>query len=90
VPVKAIYQNGVFKPIDAVGLAEGEWVELEIVHLPPKRSRKTVSLQGIWKEHVRLGDEGDWVSAAIAEIRGESAEKLKRLAQELSEKPARG
>jgi len=81
--VKAIYQDGVFKPITPVDLTEGEWVELEIVRSSPQRPRRVVSLQGIWKEHLRPEDEGDWVSEAIAEIRRESAEKLEQLAREL-------
>ena len=83
--VKAIYQNGVFKPVTPVNLTEGEWVDLEIVRPSPQRPRKVVSLQGVWKEYVRPEDEEDWVSEAIAEIRHTSAEKLERLARELSD-----
>ena len=85
---KAIHQDGVFKPITPVDLAEGEWVELEIARPSLERPRKIVSLQSIWKEHLRPEDQGDWVSEAIAEIRRESTEKLEQLAQELSERPS--
>jgi predicted DNA-binding antitoxin AbrB/MazE fold protein len=83
--IKAVYRDGVFKPMVPVNLAEGEWVELEITRPSPQRGGKIVSLQGIWKERLPPEDQGDWVSEAIAEIRRESAEKLARLAQELSE-----
>ena len=84
--VKAVYADGVFRPIVTVDLADGEWVELEITRpSQQRRERKAVSLQGIWKAHLRPADRGDWVSDTIAEIRRESAEKLDRLAREGSE-----
>ncbi len=72
--VKAIYQDGVFKPVTPVDLTEGEWVDLEIVRSSPQRPRKVVSLQGIWREHARSEGDEDWVSETIAEIRRTSAE----------------
>ena len=83
--VKAIYQNGVFKPITPLDLTEGEWVDLKIIRPSPQRPRKVVSLQGIWREHARSEGDEDWVSETIAEIRRTSAEKLERLARELSD-----
>lgn len=88
--IKAIYKNGVFKPITPVDLAEGEWVDLNIVRPPSRHSPKVVSLQGVWKEKLRPEDEGDWVSETIAEIRRQSAEKVERLAGELDEGRPRG
>jgi predicted DNA-binding antitoxin AbrB/MazE fold protein len=82
--IKAVYRDGVFKPVAPVNLAEGEWVELEIVQSSHQRERNIVSLQGIWKDRLRPEDQGDWVSKAIAGIRHESTEKLDRLARELS------
>ena len=74
--VKAVYAHGVFRPIMTVDLADGEWVELEITRpSQQRRKRKAVSLQGIWKAHLRPTDRGDWVSDTIAEIRRESGEK---------------
>jgi predicted DNA-binding antitoxin AbrB/MazE fold protein len=81
--VKAVYQNGVFKPIAPVNLDEGEWVELEIVR--PSQQRKIVSLHGIWKDYLRPEDQGDWVSDTIAGVRHELSEKLNRLARELGD-----
>lgn len=82
--IKAVYRDGVFKPVAPVNLAEGEWVELEIVQSSQQRERNIVSLQGIWRGRLRSEDRGDWVSETIAEIRHESTEKLDRLARELS------
>jgi predicted DNA-binding antitoxin AbrB/MazE fold protein len=83
--VKAVYRDGVFKPIEPVNLIEGERVELEIVRPSQQRQRRIVSLRGIWKERPRPTDQGDWVSDTIAEIRSESSEKLDQLARELGE-----
>ena len=77
--VKAIYQDGVFKPIVPVNLPEGEWVELELIQPSQRRERKIVSLRGIWKGQLRPEDQGDWVSETIAEMRRESAERLDQL-----------
>jgi predicted DNA-binding antitoxin AbrB/MazE fold protein len=85
--LKAVYQDGVFKPIMPVDLADGEWVELEIVRSRRLGGGKIVSLQGVWKEYLRPEDRGDWVSETIAEIRRGSTEKLQRLARELGENP---
>jgi predicted DNA-binding antitoxin AbrB/MazE fold protein len=60
--VKAVYQDGVFKPVAPVNLAEGEWVELEIVRPAQQRERRIVSLRGIWKGALCPEDRGDWVS----------------------------
>jgi predicted DNA-binding antitoxin AbrB/MazE fold protein len=83
--VKAVYRDGVFRPVGSVGLAEGELVELEIVRLGSQNSRDIVSLRGLWREHVRPEEEGDWISEAVAEIRRQSSGRLERLAQELGE-----
>jgi predicted DNA-binding antitoxin AbrB/MazE fold protein len=82
--IKAVYRDGVFKPVAPVNLAEGEWVELEIVQSSQQHERNIVSLQGMWKDRLSSEDQGDWISEAIAEIRHESTEKLDRLARELS------
>lgn len=80
--VKAIYQDGVFKPIHPPSLPDGEWVELQVVR-SPRQQPKVASLQGIWKQALRPEDQGDWVSETVARVRQESAEKLDRLAEEL-------
>ena len=38
--VKAVYQDGVFKPLVPVDLPEGEWVELDIVRPAQQQGRK--------------------------------------------------
>lgn len=87
--VKAVYQNGVFKPIHPVNLPEGERVELTVVQ-SPRRDLGTATLRGIWKHALRPEDQGDWVSETVARMRQESSEKLDRLAGELGENPNRG
>jgi predicted DNA-binding antitoxin AbrB/MazE fold protein len=73
--VKAVYQDGVFKPLVPVDLPEGERVELDIVRSSQQQGGKIVSLQGIWKDALRPEDQGDWVSETIVEIRREVAHK---------------
>jgi len=87
--VKAIYQDGVFKPTVPVNLSEGERVDLQIIQPSRRQERNIVSLQGIWKDGPRPQDQGDWVSETVTEIRREFAGKLDRLAQNLNENPAR-
>jgi predicted DNA-binding antitoxin AbrB/MazE fold protein len=81
--VKAIYQDGVFKPLAPVNLSDGQQVELEIVGSFPQIQRNVVSLQGIWKDHLRPQDQGDWVSDTLTEIRNETSKRLNQLAQQL-------
>ena len=72
--LKAIYEDGVFKPTAPVNLPEGAWVDL---HVQPsqEQKRKVISLLGVWKDALRPGDKGDWVSETVSEIRQESVEK---------------
>ncbi|MBE2231951.1 MAG: antitoxin family protein [Anaerolinea sp.] len=83
--VKALYHDGLLKPIKPIDLADGEWVELEITRRVSRQPANIISLKGIWNQHSLPADEDDWVSAAIAEIRRETNLKLERLAAELSE-----
>lgn len=82
--VKAIYQDGVFKPTSPVNLPDDEWVELEVIQ-SLQQERKIASLRGIWKHALRSEGQGDWISETVAQIRQESAGKLDRLARELGE-----
>ncbi len=87
--VRAIYQDGVLKPIVPLDMTDGERVDLQIIRSSRRQERNVVSLQGIWKDGPRPKDQGDWVTETVTEIRRESAGKLYRLAQELSENLAR-
>jgi len=44
--IKAIYSEGVFKPVEKVNLPEGEKVEIEIKE---QKVKKVISLRGIWR-----------------------------------------
>jgi len=44
--IKAIYSEGVFKPVEKVNLPEGEKVEIEIKE---QKGKKIISLRGIWR-----------------------------------------
>lgn len=88
--VKALYQDGLLKPVKPIDLADGEWVELEITRRRPPKPANVISLKGIWSQHTLPTDEEDWVSDTLAEIRRETNLKLERLAAELSEALADG
>ncbi len=88
--VKALYHDGLLKPVKPIDLTDGEWVELEITRRLPAKPANVISLKGIWSRHIQPTDEGDWVSATIADIRRETNLKLERLAAELSEALADG
>lgn len=88
--VKALYHDGLLKPVQPIDLTDGEWVELEITRRLPSKPANVVSLKGIWSQHIQSTDEGDWVSDTIAQIRRETDRKLDRLAAELSEALADG
>lgn len=88
--VKALYHDGLLKPVNPIDLTDGEWVELEITRRLPAKPANVVSLRGIWSQHIQSTEEGDWVSATIADIRRETNLKLERLAAELSEALAGG
>jgi len=51
--LKAVYSNGVFKPLQKVNLSDGETVEIEI---KGKKTKKIISLRGIWKG-IQIGEE---------------------------------
>jgi len=51
--IKAIYSEGVFKPIEKVNLSEGEKVEIEI---KGQKVKKVISLRGIWRE-IQINEE---------------------------------
>ena len=58
--IPAKYENGVFKPLEAVQMKEGTVVEVRVptVQMPvgPRRSIKDLAFFGIWKEREDIGD----------------------------------
>ena len=87
VTVKAIYQDGVFKPLEAPNVPDNQEVELEIKWLAPPAAvegpKSFASLRGVWS-HLPMPDE-DEVNRILGENRAESNRKLERIARELNE-----
>ena len=55
--IKARYEDGVFKPLHSVALAEGTVVDIEISKTLPKRpSLKRSGFVGIWKDRKDIKD----------------------------------
>ncbi len=53
ITIKAIYQNGVIRPLEVVDLQENEQIIVQIKHLeekPSGRPQPLSSLRGIWKD----------------------------------------
>jgi predicted DNA-binding antitoxin AbrB/MazE fold protein len=87
VTLKAIYQDGVFKPLDTPDLPNNQEVELAIIW-PVSSSASEVStpltaLRGIWSH---VSDEDlDRLEAALNQMRQQTAAKVERLIHELDE-----
>ena len=88
--LKAIYQNGVLKPVSELDLPENTPVHLILTSLPTAHSGVSeqptpfAALRGVWSE-VYFPDS---IERTIKQIREQAAEKLERLAEELSEELA--
>ena len=72
--IPAKYENGVFKPLEAVQMKEGTVVE---VHIPAerkpvsqRRSIKDLPFFGIWKDREDIGDGVEYVNRLRDNPRG--------------------
>ncbi|MCL0080365.1 antitoxin family protein [Dehalococcoidia bacterium] len=57
--IEGVYQKGVIKLLDKVGLRENERVRMQILHGEPQKTPpegEVISLRGIWKG-ARISDE---------------------------------
>lgn len=81
VTLKAIYQDGVFRPLDAPDLPNNQKVELAILwpesSSASEDSEPLTSLRGIWNH---LSDEDlERLEAALHQMRRQTAAKLERM-----------
>jgi predicted DNA-binding antitoxin AbrB/MazE fold protein len=74
VTIPANYENGVFRPLEAVSLKEGAVVE---VHVPgetepagKRKSIKDLPFYGMWADRDDIGDGVDYVDALRSNTRG--------------------
>jgi len=72
--IPAKYENGIFRPLEAVQMKEGTVVE---VHVPteqkpvgPRRPIKDLPFFGIWKEREDIGDGVEYVNRLRDNPRG--------------------
>ena len=72
--IPAKYENGVFRPLEAVQIKEGTVVE---VHVPveqnpkaPRQSVRDLPFFGMWKDRVDIGDGVDYVNRLRDNPRG--------------------
>ena len=72
--IPAKFENGVFRPLEAVQMKEGTVVEVRVptVQKPvgPRRSIKDLPFFGIWKEREDIGDGVENVSRLRDNPRG--------------------
>jgi len=63
--IPAKYEDGVFKPLQAVEMKEGTLVDVVVVTAPPKArngSIKDLPFIGMWKDREDIGDGVEYVN----------------------------
>jgi predicted DNA-binding antitoxin AbrB/MazE fold protein len=73
--IVAKYEDGVFKPLEAVTISEGTIVEVRVPsyadHLQAKsRSVRDLAFYGMWKDRTDMGDSVDYINNLRRDIRG--------------------
>jgi len=72
--IPAKYENGVFRPLEAVQIKEGTVVEVlvpaEREPAPRRRSIKELTFYGMWKDRSDIGDGIDYVNSLRDNPRG--------------------
>jgi predicted DNA-binding antitoxin AbrB/MazE fold protein len=75
VTISAKYENGVFKPLEDVGIVEGTVVEIHIPsdanHIMSKaRSVGDFEFYGMWKDRTDIGDSVEYINNLRQNLRG--------------------
>ena len=72
--IPAKYENGVFKPLEAVQIAEGTVVEVvvpaEKIVAGKRRSIKDLPFYGMWKDRIDIADGVEYVNKLRENPRG--------------------
>lgn len=55
--VEAVYENGVFRPLEPVALVEGEHVRVHVPELPPNQHERLAALDAFEQESEELTEE---------------------------------
>jgi predicted DNA-binding antitoxin AbrB/MazE fold protein len=73
--IPAKYENGVFRPLDAVQIREGTVVEVYVPAEPQRASRQPRSVRdfafcGMWKDRDEMADSVAYVNRLRDDLRG--------------------
>jgi predicted DNA-binding antitoxin AbrB/MazE fold protein len=73
--IAAKYEDGVFKPLEAVTISEGTIVEVRVPscsdHLQAKsRSVRDLAFYGMWKDRTDIGDSVEYINQLRRHVRG--------------------
>jgi predicted DNA-binding antitoxin AbrB/MazE fold protein len=71
--ISAKYENGVFKPLQAVPIEEGTVVEVYVpVETPARRPRSIgdSTFAGMWKDRVDMADSVEYINRLRRELHG--------------------
>jgi predicted DNA-binding antitoxin AbrB/MazE fold protein len=73
--IPAKYENGVFRPLDAVQIREGTVVEVYVPANPPRADRQPRSVRdfafcGMWKDQDEMVDSVAYVNRLRGDLRG--------------------
>jgi predicted DNA-binding antitoxin AbrB/MazE fold protein len=55
--IEAVYEHGVFRPLEPVVLPEGEHVQVRVPDLPPTLQERLAALEAFDATHEELSDE---------------------------------
>lgn len=78
--IRAIYEDGVFKPLESIDLPDKEMVEFEIEFKSQKP--KNIDFEGALKPYWKADTD---VEAVLEELRAERAQSLERLMRQIEE-----
>jgi predicted DNA-binding antitoxin AbrB/MazE fold protein len=73
--IAAKYENGVFKPLEAVTISEGTIVEVRVPSCSDQlkaksRSVRELAFYGMWRDRADIGDSVEYINELRRHIRG--------------------
>ena len=73
--IAAKYENGVFKPLEAVTISEGTIVEVRVPSCSDHLKAKSPSVRdwafyGMWKDRADIGDSVEYINQLRRHVRG--------------------
>jgi len=73
--IAAKYEDGVFKPLEAVTISEGTIVEVRVPSCSDSLKAKSRTVQGLafygmWKDRAEIGDSVEYINHLRRQVRG--------------------